>query len=191
MQTPLPISEILVWTSISDLPTSNFFVQTFFSEKVWLESTLPTYSLDICPKFRSFFLGPSPKGINCALGGHFRFQVLHLYYRNLKSSFCAIKSKIGLVNENSCKLSFQVVARGGYFWHYFYAMFQTFQLRFLCNKNQSYKVTMLLANCLGIALIKMGSRGVLNFNFSDDFNTMLGIYVVTIINFQKISNQLD
>ena len=35
-----------------------FFVQTFFSEKVWLESTLPTYSLDICPKFRSFFWDP-------------------------------------------------------------------------------------------------------------------------------------
>ena len=47
---------IKVWTSIADLPTSKFFVQTFFSEKVWLESTLPTYSFDICPKIRSFFL---------------------------------------------------------------------------------------------------------------------------------------
>ena len=39
------------------LPTYHkFFVQTFFLEKVWLEDTLPTYSLDICPKFRSFFI---------------------------------------------------------------------------------------------------------------------------------------
>ena len=38
------------------LPTKKVFVQTFFLEKVWLEDTLPTYSLDICPKFRSFFL---------------------------------------------------------------------------------------------------------------------------------------
>ena len=37
------------------LPTTKVFVQTFFLEKVWLEDTLPTYSLDICPKFRSFF----------------------------------------------------------------------------------------------------------------------------------------
>ena len=36
----------------------------FFLEKVWLEDTLPTYSLDICPKFRSFFLGPSPRTEN-------------------------------------------------------------------------------------------------------------------------------
>ena len=35
------------------LPTTKVFVQTFFLEKVWLEDTLPTYSLDICPKFRS------------------------------------------------------------------------------------------------------------------------------------------
>ena len=46
---------IKVWTSIADLPTSNFFVQTFFLEKVWLRNTLPTYDLDICPNFRSFF----------------------------------------------------------------------------------------------------------------------------------------
>ena len=32
------------------LPTTKVFVQTFFLEKVWLEDTLPTYSLDICPK---------------------------------------------------------------------------------------------------------------------------------------------
>ena len=38
------------------LPTKKVFVQTFFLEKVWLEDTLPTYNLDICPKFRSFFL---------------------------------------------------------------------------------------------------------------------------------------
>ena len=49
-----------VWTSISDLPTLKIFVQTFFLAKVWLKNTLPTYSLDICPNFHSFFLGPSP-----------------------------------------------------------------------------------------------------------------------------------
>ena len=38
------------------LPTMKFLVQTFILEKVWLEDTLPTYSLDICPKFRRFFL---------------------------------------------------------------------------------------------------------------------------------------
>ena len=38
------------------LPTMKFLVQTFILEKVWLDDTLPTYSLDICPKFRSFFL---------------------------------------------------------------------------------------------------------------------------------------
>ena len=36
------------------LPTTKFFVQTFLVEKVWLEDTLPTYSLDICLKFRSY-----------------------------------------------------------------------------------------------------------------------------------------
>ena len=51
---------IKVWTSIADLPTSNFVVQTFFLEKVWLRNTLPTYDLDICPNFRSFFLGLYP-----------------------------------------------------------------------------------------------------------------------------------
>ena len=30
------------------------FCPNFFLEKVWLEDTLPTYSLDICPNFRSF-----------------------------------------------------------------------------------------------------------------------------------------
>ena len=54
---------IKVWTSIADLPTSNFCVQTFFLEKVWLRNTLPTYDLDICPNFRSFFSDLSPKGI--------------------------------------------------------------------------------------------------------------------------------
>ena len=47
---------IKVWTSIADVPNSNFFVQTFFMEKVWLRNTLPsTYDLDICPNFRRFF----------------------------------------------------------------------------------------------------------------------------------------
>ena len=46
---------ILLWTSLSTYLPHNFF------EKVWLEDTLPTYSLDISPKFRSFFIGPSPK----------------------------------------------------------------------------------------------------------------------------------
>ena len=51
------------------LPTTQFFVQTFFLEKVWLEDTLPTYSLDICPKFRSFFWDPllRLKGISVAV----------------------------------------------------------------------------------------------------------------------------
>ena len=47
---------IKVWTSIADLPTSKFVVQTFFLEKVWLRNTLPTYDLDICPNFYSFFI---------------------------------------------------------------------------------------------------------------------------------------
>ena len=40
---------------ISDLPTSNFFVQTFLQKKVWLINTLPTYGLDICPIFCGIF----------------------------------------------------------------------------------------------------------------------------------------
>ena len=49
---------IKVWTSIADLPTSKFFVQTFFLEKLWLRNTLRTYDLDIlCPNFPSFFFG--------------------------------------------------------------------------------------------------------------------------------------
>ena len=38
------------------LPTMKFLVQTFILEKVWLEDTLPTFSLDICLKFHRFFL---------------------------------------------------------------------------------------------------------------------------------------
>ena len=41
------------------LPYHKKFVQTFFLEKVWLYNTLPTYSLDICPKFVVFFTLPS------------------------------------------------------------------------------------------------------------------------------------
>ena len=44
-----------IWTSISDLPSLKINVQTFFLEKVWLRNILPTYNLDICPKFRIFF----------------------------------------------------------------------------------------------------------------------------------------
>ena len=46
---------IKVWTSIADLPTSKFFVQTFFLEKVWLRNTLPSYDLEVRPNVRSFF----------------------------------------------------------------------------------------------------------------------------------------
>ena len=46
---------IKVWTSISDLPTSKNFIQTFFLEKVWLRITLPTYGLYICPNVCRFF----------------------------------------------------------------------------------------------------------------------------------------
>ena len=49
-----------VWTSTSDLPALNIYVQTFFLEKLWLRNTLPTYDLDIRP-FRSFFSDLSPK----------------------------------------------------------------------------------------------------------------------------------
>ena len=49
----------LVWTSTSDLPILKIYVQTFFLEKVWLRNTLPTFNLDICPNFRSFFLQAS------------------------------------------------------------------------------------------------------------------------------------
>ena len=50
---------MLVWISSSTYPTTKDFVQTFFSEKVWIQNTLPTYGLDICPKFRSFFIWDS------------------------------------------------------------------------------------------------------------------------------------
>ena len=56
---------IKVWTSIADLPTSKFVVQTFFLEKVWLRNTLPTYDLDICPNFRSFFFGSLSLALFC------------------------------------------------------------------------------------------------------------------------------
>ena len=46
---------IKVWTSIADLPTSEIVVQIFILEKVWLRNTIPTYDLDICPNFLSFF----------------------------------------------------------------------------------------------------------------------------------------
>ena len=49
-----------VWTSIADLPTSNFFVKTFFLENVWLRNTLPTHDLDICSDFHNFFSDLSP-----------------------------------------------------------------------------------------------------------------------------------
>ena len=35
------------------------FCPNFFLAKVWLKNTLPTYSLDICPNFCSFFWDPS------------------------------------------------------------------------------------------------------------------------------------
>ena len=35
------------------------FLSKLVFAKVWLKNTLPTYSLDICPNFRSFFLDPS------------------------------------------------------------------------------------------------------------------------------------
>ena len=47
------------------LPTTKVYVQTFFLEKVWLEDTLPTYSLDICLKFRSFFFRDPLLTKNC------------------------------------------------------------------------------------------------------------------------------
>ena len=50
---------MLVWISASTYPTTKDFVQTFFWEKVWIQNTLPTYGLDICPKFRSFFIWDS------------------------------------------------------------------------------------------------------------------------------------
>ena len=49
----------VVWISASTYPTTKDFVQTFFWEKVWIQNTLPTYGLDICPKFRSFFIWDS------------------------------------------------------------------------------------------------------------------------------------
>ena len=55
----------VVWISASTYPTTKDFVQTFFLEKVWIQNTLPTYGLDICPKFRSFFyLGLSPYSLS-------------------------------------------------------------------------------------------------------------------------------
>ena len=55
---------MLLWIPASTYPTTTDFVQTFFLEKVWIHNTLPTYGLDICPNFRSFFyLGPSPKAL--------------------------------------------------------------------------------------------------------------------------------
>ena len=50
---------MLVLTSLYTYPTTKDFVQTFFLEKVWIHNTLLTYGLDICPKFRSFFIWDS------------------------------------------------------------------------------------------------------------------------------------
>ena len=38
-----------------------FLSKLFFRKKVWLGNTLPTYGLDICPNFCSFFLEGSPQ----------------------------------------------------------------------------------------------------------------------------------
>ena len=35
----------------------------FFLEKVWLRNTLPTYNLEICPTFRSFFSSESSPNV--------------------------------------------------------------------------------------------------------------------------------
>ena len=81
----------------------NFFVQTFFLEKVWLRNTLPTYDLDICPNFRSFFIWISLLNQNrnrklnklcCFLSGKFvKYQNLAQYNKDsLKFSFKSKKN---------------------------------------------------------------------------------------------------
>ena len=52
-------------------PTTKDFVQTFFWGKVWIQNTLPTYTLDICPNFRNIFR---------ALSLYKKFSVLFIIY---------------------------------------------------------------------------------------------------------------
>ena len=49
----------------------NFSSKLFFLENVWLGNTLPTYDLDICPHFRSFFF----------------FRSLSLYHNPFKDTY--------------------------------------------------------------------------------------------------------
>ena len=82
---------IKVWTSIADLPTSKVFVQAFSFEKVWLRNTLPSYDLDICPNFRSFFyLSPN----NCCL--YLLYPVLAVYTVTLSTPSCCVISPLEL-----------------------------------------------------------------------------------------------
>ena len=37
-------------------PVPQNFLSKLFLEKVWLRNTLPTYNLDICPKYRIFLM---------------------------------------------------------------------------------------------------------------------------------------
>ena len=53
-------------------------------EKVWLENTLPTYDLDICPKFRSFFfLNPFFNDLQAWLIPSLKPDITNLEYLNL------------------------------------------------------------------------------------------------------------
>ena len=77
------------------------FGPNFFLAKEWLKNTLPTYSLDICPNFRSFFLDPPQN------------EICPTYYKNNKtlgkkkgktSWLWAVQSSVQLKLESLTKL---------------------------------------------------------------------------------------
>ena len=76
------------------LPTYHkFFCPNFFLEKVWLEETLPTRSVDICPKFHSFF-SQDPlqrkrkQSIKIAVGRQGILQPNFFQKKSLEINFC-------------------------------------------------------------------------------------------------------
>ena len=88
----------LVWTSLSIYPTTKDFVQTFFLEKVCLQNTLPTYCLDICPKFRSFYFWGSPQlKYNCCC---FDIGDIKVQTKNDKKTNVLLSEKLNLLIFN-------------------------------------------------------------------------------------------
>ena len=113
---------IKVWTSIADLPTSKYFVQTFFLKKVWLRNTLPTYDLDICPNFRSFFIWISllMKSLDDYVLLQVLFQVLiTLPLKVLKKSVlkCAFENAFERISKVVNKMSWKNLLKVTFYWY--------------------------------------------------------------------------